>query len=73
MARTIKLVSLGAVLLLIVLAVPFPLANVTRANSCLPNVWVAPPPVGNNTTGDGTQAKPFATIQKGIDTVCWNG
>ena len=34
----------------------------------LEEVWVAPPPVGND-SNPGTQAQPFATIWKGIDTI----
>jgi len=68
MARAIKIISLAAVILLAVLAVPFPLTNVARA-TCYSEVWVAPPPLGND-ANPGTQAAPFATIQHGINVTC---
>ncbi|OGN93338.1 MAG: hypothetical protein A2Z75_08700 [Chloroflexi bacterium RBG_13_50_10] len=72
MAKTIKIISLAAVLLLVVLAVSFSPANIARATTCQPDVWVAPPPFGND-GNPGTQAQPFATIQKGVDIACDDG
>jgi parallel beta-helix repeat protein len=40
--------------------------------SCPSEVWVAPPPTGDN-LNPGTEAEPFATIQKGVDIVCPGG
>lgn len=40
------------------------------------DVHVAPPPTGNDTTGDGSQASPWATVDKGVGmaaTVVGNG
>jgi hypothetical protein len=71
MVRTIKLVSLAVVLLLVVLAVPFSLANVAKA-TCTWDVWVAPPPFGND-SNPGTQSQPFATIQAGVNEACDGG
>jgi len=71
MVRSSKLISLAAVLLLVVLAVPFPLANVAQA-ICYSDVWVAPPPLGND-ANPGTQSQPFATIQHGINLTCDGG
>jgi len=44
----------------------------TQAAACSSEVWVAPPPTGNN-SNPGTQAEPFATIQKGVNEVCDGG
>jgi hypothetical protein len=68
MAKAIRIVSLLVILSLVLLAVPFLPAHV--AGAPLPSdVWVAPPPLGNDVSNPGTEAQPFATIQKGIDTV----
>jgi hypothetical protein len=73
MKKTSKIiVALTAVLLLVALALPFSSVNMVRATSCSPDVWVAPPPTGND-ANSGTQAHPFATIQQGIDVVCDDG
>jgi hypothetical protein len=73
MARSSKIISIVAVLLLVVLAVPFPLADVARATGpCQSNVWVAPPPLGND-GNPGTASLPFAHIQTGIFNVCDGG
>jgi hypothetical protein len=72
MVKTGKIISLAAILLLIVLAVPFSSAHVTRAGSCMSDVWVAPPPLGND-ANPGTQALPFEHIQTGITNVCFDG
>lgn len=71
MAKTIKIISLAAVLLLVVLAVPFPLTHVARA-MCSNEIWVAPPPLGKD-TNPGTQALPFATIHTGLIETCNGG
>jgi hypothetical protein len=67
MAKAFRIFALVAVLSLLLLAIPLPLANVAIANG-VTAVWVAPPPFGND-CNPGTQAQPFATIQKGIDTL----
>ncbi|HEX7365128.1 MAG TPA: DUF1565 domain-containing protein, partial [Dehalococcoidia bacterium] len=71
MTKTGKTLSLAAILLLVALAAALSPANVS-ANSCLNQVWVAPPPLGND-GNPGTQAQPFATIQHGIDEACVDG
>jgi len=68
MTKTIRIISLAAILLLVVLAVPFSQTNVAKA-TCYPDVWVAPPPLGSD-LNPGTQALPFATIQHGINVTC---
>jgi hypothetical protein len=70
MIKTGKMLSLAAILLLAVLAVAVAPANVS--GTCDTDVWVAPPPLGSD-ANPGTQAQPFATIQKGIDFACANG
>jgi hypothetical protein len=72
MSKARKIITMAAVLLLIVLAVSLSPAYVARATSCLTDVWVAPPSLGND-ANPGTQAQPFAHIQKGIDNVCTGG
>ena len=72
MAKTVKIISLAAVLLLVVLAVPFPLARVARAGCSSYDLWVAKPPLGND-ANPGTQALPFATIQNAILNSCAGG
>ncbi len=62
-----KLIPLVAFLLLVALVLPSSLANVVIANG-VPEVWVAPPPLGSD-SNPGTEAAPFATIQKGINTI----
>ncbi|MFA5400008.1 MAG: choice-of-anchor U domain-containing protein, partial [Dehalococcoidia bacterium] len=61
-----KIVSLVLILLLSLAALPLQPEHGVSANGGMPEVWVA-------TTGSdgnhGTEAEPFATIQKGIDTV----
>jgi hypothetical protein len=69
MSKASKIISIAAILLLVVLSVPFSVPNIAGAGSCQPNVWVAKPPLGNN-ANPGTQARPFANIQLGIDSVC---
>jgi hypothetical protein len=71
MAKAIRIVSLVAVLSLVLLAIALPLAN-AGANSYPSHVWVAPPPAGNN-SNPGTEDQPFATIQKGINSVAKDG
>jgi hypothetical protein len=71
MARTIRIVSVLAVLSLALLAIPFRSAEVLGTTGPS-NVWVAPPPLGSN-SNSGTETHPFATIQKGIDEVAYNG
>ena len=67
MTKASKIISLAAVLVLALLALPIPTAHV--AGAPLPSdVWVAPPPAGSD-SNPGTEALPFATIQKGVDTV----
>jgi parallel beta-helix repeat protein len=46
------------------------LASPVKATTCSDEVWVA---TNGNDANLGTQAKPFATIQKGVDTVCPGG
>jgi hypothetical protein len=72
MARSSKIISVVAVLLLVVLAAPFSAVHVAKAGCTASDVWVAPPPVGND-ANPGTAAQPFATIQHGIDVVCGGG
>ena len=71
MVKAGKIVSIAAILLLAVLAVALSPTNAS-ATSCLTDVWVVPPPLGND-GNPGTQAQPFATIQHGIDMVCVDG
>ncbi len=71
MVKTVKACSVVVVMLLAVLGVFLAPAHVV-GNACSADVWVAPPPFGND-ANPGAQTQPFATIQKGIDTVCWNG
>jgi parallel beta-helix repeat protein len=58
----IMVVSLGITLL--------PVVPVQAA--CSSEVWVAPPPTGSD-LNPGTEASPFATIQKGVNEVCPGG
>jgi len=71
MAKTIKIISLAAILLLVVLAVPLSSVHVVKAGCSSLDLWVAK--TGSDITGDGTQTLPFATIQKGIDMSCSGG
>ncbi|MBC8273987.1 MAG: DUF1565 domain-containing protein [Chloroflexi bacterium] len=73
MAKAIRIVSLLAVLLLVLLAIPFPQAEVSAWAPTLNDVWVAPPPTGDDLNNDGTEAQPFATIQYGISHVADDG
>ena len=59
--------------LTLVLALVMPFVIVTPVSAQPPtDVWVAPPPLGND-ANPGTQAAPFATIQKGVDAVAEGG
>jgi len=70
MFKASHLVILAVVLLLAALVLPVPTAHVAKAFVPPPpsDVWVAPPPTGND-SNPGTEAAPFATIQMGIGTV----
>ena len=70
MVRTGKIVSIFAILLVVVLAVSAAPANVS--GTCDTDVWVAPPPQGND-ANPGTQSQPFEHIQTGINNVCTDG
>ena len=77
MVKASKIISLAAVLLLILLTIPFQPAEVWAGAVTCPtggpsDVWVAPPPVGNDGNA-GTEYQPFATIQYGLDNVAYNG
>ncbi len=72
MNKATKIIALSAVLLLVVLALSFPLANWAGATTLTSDVWVAPPPRGND-SNPGTEAQPFATIQMGVDNVASEG
>jgi CARDB len=72
MAKTIKIISLAAILLLVVLAAPFSAVHVAKAGCAASDVWVAPPPLGND-SNPGTQALPYEHIQHGIGEVCVPG
>jgi len=54
--------------LMLVLAVGLNLVATVPAAAGVNEVWVAPPPTGND-SNPGTEAAPFATITKGIQTV----
>jgi hypothetical protein len=75
MAKATRIASLLAVLLLTLLALPIPMAHV--ADAYVPpspsDVWVAPPPTGDDTNNDGTEAHPFATIKHGLQNVADDG
>ena len=71
MVRTGKIFSISVILLLVALVVSLSSVPVS-GSSCDTDVWVAPPPFGDD-GNPGTQAQPFATIQQGIDSVCENG
>jgi hypothetical protein len=73
MAKAIRIVSLLAVLLLILLAIPSPRAEVSAWAPTLSDVWVAPPPIGDDTNNDGSEAHPFATIKHGLQNVVDDG
>jgi parallel beta-helix repeat protein len=62
-----------AMAFMLILSLGMALVSTSRAQAdCPPEVWVAPPPTGND-SNPGTQAEPFATIQKGVDMVCAGG
>ncbi len=67
-----KIISLAAIILLMILVLPFPPANIAEATLLSSDVWVAPPPLGSD-GNPGTEALPFATIDKGIKSVSDNG
>ncbi|UCH50767.1 MAG: right-handed parallel beta-helix repeat-containing protein [Chloroflexota bacterium] len=70
--RLRKLFSISMALMLVVtLGTALITAGQAQA-ACSSDVWVAPPPTGND-SNPGTQAAPFATIQKGVDEVCAGG
>jgi len=71
MARSSKIISLAVVLLLVVLVLPIATAHIARAGCTSLDLWVAK--TGSDITGDGTQAQPFATIQKAIGMSCIGG
>jgi hypothetical protein len=71
MSKASRIISFAAILLLVVVAFPFSSANVVRGSGCPSNVWVAP--WGDDILNPGTQDKPFATIQHGIEVVCDDG
>jgi hypothetical protein len=74
MAKAIRIIPLLVILSLVLLAIPFPQAEVSAFVPPLDNeVWVAPPPAGNDISNPGTEAQPFATIQKGINSVVAGG
>jgi hypothetical protein len=73
MAKASKIIPLAAVLLLIALVLPVPTAHVAEAYIPPSDVWVAPPPIGDDINNDGTEAHPFATIKKGLDNVAQDG
>jgi len=72
MVKTGKIVSIAIIILLAVLLIPFSSVHVVKAGCTGSDVWVAPPPLGND-ANPGTQAQPFATIQHGIDVSCNEG
>jgi hypothetical protein len=71
MAKSIRMVSVVAILSLVLLAIPFQPAEVSGFIGP-PEVWVAPYPIGDN-SNPGTEAQPFATIQWGIEHVAYDG
>ena len=71
MAKAIRIFALVAVLLLVLLAIPFPQAEVSGFVGP-PDVWVAPPPIGDN-GNPGSEAHPFATIKHGLQNVADDG
>jgi hypothetical protein len=71
MTKASRIISLAVVLLLVVLVLPIATAHIARATACPSDVWVAPPPLGND-GNPGTQSQPFQHIQHGIDVV-WQG
>jgi hypothetical protein len=75
MATATRIASLLAVLLLTLLALPIPMAHVAEAYvpPSPSDVWVAPPPTGDDTNNDGTEAHPFATIKHGLQNVADDG
>jgi parallel beta-helix repeat protein len=67
-----KLFSISMAFML-VLSLGMVLLSAGQARAaCSSEVWVAPPPTGND-SNPGTEAEPFATIQKGVDEVCAGG
>jgi hypothetical protein len=72
MNRAGKIVLLASVILLAVLAVSLSPANIARA-TCYPEIWVAPPPLGNDANPGTSPAQPVEYIQTGIDRVCGDG
>jgi predicted outer membrane repeat protein len=73
MVKAIRIVSLLAVLSLVLLAIPLSQAKVSAWAPTLTDVWVAPPPIGDDTNNDGSEAHPFATIKHGLENVVDNG
>jgi hypothetical protein len=71
MAKASKVISLAAVLLLVALALSFPMTHAAEATVLPSDVWVAP--LGNDLLNPGTQSQPFATIQHGIGNVASDG
>jgi parallel beta-helix repeat protein len=62
-----------AMAFMLILSLGMALVSTGQAQAACPSeVWVAPPPTGDN-LNPGTEAEPFATIQKGVDIVCPGG
>lgn len=70
MVRSSKIISIVAALLLVVV-LPVTTIHTAEATASLTEVWVAP--TGSDSSNPGTEAKPFATIQWGIDHVDFYG
>jgi hypothetical protein len=68
MAGLRKVIPLAAIILLVVLVLPATTLHQAEAIVYPDDVWVAPPPLGDNGNA-GTETAPFATIQWGIDHV----
>ena len=66
------IIPLVAAIMLAILVLPAMTIKQAAGVTYPDDVWVAPPPVGNN-SNDGTQASPFATIQWAIDHVNYDG
>ena len=67
MAAKIKVISMTAAILLVMLLIPIIQVNTVEA-AAPEEVWVAPPPLGSD-SNPGTETQPFATIQWGVDNV----
>jgi len=67
-----KIAALVLILSLALVALPLQPEHGVSANSGMPEVWVAPPPAGDD-SNPGAEAQPFATIHKGRDSVAEGG